>query len=256
MKMSNPIQVFVSYSHKDEAFKDNLNVHLTPYERTGKIKVWDDRDIIPGQEWDNEIKEKLEKAEIILFLISPDFMASGYIYDVEIKHAIDKHNAGKTNIVPVIIRPSNFEVLSLKNFQALPKNAKAITTWSNQDEAWLDVVTQLSKLFKHLRSNGGDIPTITEPEPEISPNDSATTIQAIENLLVQEKIDKAIASMLALTERSTYADYRNQIIMQSGRWNGLKRNKNSGTISAENADLQTNRIRNALLSLLEDMAEE
>ncbi|NJL74464.1 MAG: toll/interleukin-1 receptor domain-containing protein [Saprospiraceae bacterium] len=145
-----PVKVFISYSHKDEDYKDTLNTYLTPYERKGTIKIWDDRDILPGQIWDTEIKQAVLNADIVLFLVSPDFMASGYIDGVELKTAMELHVEGKMVLIPIIIRPSDLSLLDLKIFQAVPKDAKPISTWENKDEAWLNVIQQLGKLFNAI----------------------------------------------------------------------------------------------------------
>jgi hypothetical protein len=141
------VNVFISYSHKDELIKEELENHFSGLRRNGLINDWNDRMIQAGDLWEAEIKEKLNNAEIVIFLVSSDFMASNYIHNVEIKNAMDRHNNSLIKIVPVIARPCDFASLPISNIQALPKNAKAITLWENKDEAYLDVVNQFKKLL-------------------------------------------------------------------------------------------------------------
>jgi hypothetical protein len=140
--------LFISYSHADEKFKVELVKHLSGMRRMGLISEWNDRQIYPGKEWDKEIRDKMEKADIILFLISSDFMSSDYINDIEIGKAIDRHNLELVSIVPIIVRPCDFASLPISKFQALPKNAKPISRWDDQDEALLDVVNSLKKIIR------------------------------------------------------------------------------------------------------------
>jgi len=138
---------FISYAHKDEIFKDELKKHFSGLRRNGFIRDWDGRAIFPGEDWDYEIKQKLEQAHVILFLISSDFMDSDYINDVEIKRAIDRHNEHHVKIIPVIIRPCDFDSLPLKKYQAVPKDKRPISSWENRDEAYLDVVNQIKRIL-------------------------------------------------------------------------------------------------------------
>src|SRR3954462_12282515 len=100
-----PLVVFASYSHKDEALHDELAKHLKPLELEGVILPWHDRKITAGREVGSAIDNVLEKAEIILLLISPDFVASDYCWSREMKRAMERHESGEAHVVPVILRP-------------------------------------------------------------------------------------------------------------------------------------------------------
>jgi formylglycine-generating enzyme required for sulfatase activity len=135
-----PIKVFISYSHRDDELKDTLITHLANLKRQKKIAAWQDRAIEGGQEWEAQIKQQLESAQIILLLISPDFMASDYCYDIEMERAIARHDARTARVIPVILRPCDWKDSPFSKLQALPKDAKPITQWSDRDDAFLDVV--------------------------------------------------------------------------------------------------------------------
>jgi hypothetical protein len=126
MQMKKNIRIFISYSHKDESYKDELTTHLAGLKRAGYIESWDDRKILPGQQWNDEIANSLNNANLILFLLSADFIASEYVYKVEIQAAKEKHKRQEATIVPIIIRGCDFPNSSLSNYQALPKNGQAI----------------------------------------------------------------------------------------------------------------------------------
>jgi hypothetical protein len=135
-----PIELFISYSHKDESLKDELYIHLANLIRQGKIKPWQDRAIEAGAEWDAEIKARLESAGVILLLITPRFIASEYCFDREMRRAMERHVEGTVRVIPIIMKPCDWQGTDFSKLQVLPKDAKPVTAWDNQDEALLDVV--------------------------------------------------------------------------------------------------------------------
>lgn len=148
---------FISYAHKDEALKDELLVHLAPLVRDTDSRVWDDRKILPGDEFDQEISREMEQAEIILLLISPDFLASRYCYDIEVQRAIEKHVEQTARVIPIILRPCDWTNCPLAALLAAPRDGKPITKWSNLDEAFLDVITQIRSVVSR-KSDTAKIP--------------------------------------------------------------------------------------------------
>lgn len=152
-----PIKIFLSYSHKDEVFKETLEEHLAILMRQGFLESWSDREISPGEEWRNKIDENLEQSKIILLLISSSFISSDYCFDIEMKRAIEKHKANEAVVIPIIIRPVSWRILPLAELQALPKDAKPITLWSNQDEAYYDVVESLRTVIVNLKNGSVSI---------------------------------------------------------------------------------------------------
>jgi tetratricopeptide (TPR) repeat protein len=134
-----PLELFYSYSHKDEELRDQLENHLSMLKREGVISAWHDRRISAGQEWDGEIDEHLTSAAIILLLVSSDFLASNYCYDNEVKRAMERHEAHEARVIPVILRPCDWHSAPFGKVQALPKDAKPVTRWADRDEAFLDI---------------------------------------------------------------------------------------------------------------------
>jgi hypothetical protein len=150
VSMSGPIDVFFSYSHKDESLRDELAAHLKLLERTGVIRGWHDRRIGAGEDWRAAIDYNLEKAHVILLLVSADFLASDYCYDVEMKRAIARHDAGEAAVFPVILRDCNWTRAPFSKLQALPKDAKPVTSWTNRDEAWTNVASGIEEAVTRL----------------------------------------------------------------------------------------------------------
>ena len=147
---SAPLEVFISYSHKDEALKNRLYEHLALLIRQQKIKPWQDRDIEAGEEWDAEIKARLESARIILLLISPSFIASDYCFDKEMCRAMERHEEGSARVVPIMMKPCDWKTSPFQKLQTLPKGTKPVAKWDDEDEALLDAVTSIRTMVDSL----------------------------------------------------------------------------------------------------------
>lgn len=146
---------FISYADRDKEFKNELQKHLSGLKRINLIRDWEGRAILPGQDWEDEIRQKLEQAEVVLFLVSSDFLASEYINDVEIKKTIERHSQGRVRIIPIILRPCDFDSLPIKRYQALPEGARAISLWENKDEAYLNIVNRIKDVLKQMSNQAG-----------------------------------------------------------------------------------------------------
>lgn len=144
------VRLFISYSHRDEDLRKQLDKHLAPLKGQKVIAAWHDRQIRAGDEWANQIDNNLNKADIILLLISPDFVASEYCSNIELEQAMKRHEKGEAIVVPIILEPCDWSWLPFARFQAFPKDAKAVTTWSNQNEAFLDVAAGIRKVAQDL----------------------------------------------------------------------------------------------------------
>jgi TIR domain len=146
------LKIFFCYAHEDETLLDQLKRHLTPLQRQGIIDVWYDRDISAGIEWEKEINKHLNTANIILLLISPDFISSEYCYSVEMKRALERHQWGEACVIPIILRHVHWQVKSLYMLQALPKDALPVisSAWHSSDEAFFNVVEGILKVFAEI----------------------------------------------------------------------------------------------------------
>jgi hypothetical protein len=135
--------VFFSYSHADENLRDRLEVHLAMLQRQGQIDVWHDRRLPPGDHIDKGISEHLEQADLILLLVSPEFLASPYCYDVEMTRSMERHAAGRARVLPVILRPCDWHAAPFGKLLATPQDWKPITRHPDLDEAFLEVTNAI-----------------------------------------------------------------------------------------------------------------
>jgi hypothetical protein len=139
------VLLFYSYSHRDERYRQRLEKHLAPLKREGVVADWRDREITAGTDWAKEISKHLEAADIILLLISADFIASDFCWSKEMSRALDRHALGGARVIPVIVQPVDWSGAPFGKLQALPKDGKPVTLWSNKEAAWVDVARGIRK---------------------------------------------------------------------------------------------------------------
>ncbi|HEY9631500.1 MAG TPA: toll/interleukin-1 receptor domain-containing protein [Coleofasciculaceae cyanobacterium] len=152
--MSDTIEVFISYSKQDKLLQEQLLTQMRPLEKLGIIS-WHDRQILPGTCWDEEIKARLNAADIILLLISADYLATQYCTEVEIPEAMRRHKAREATVMPVILRHCAWKYISLAAIQAYPEKAKPIVSWEDIDEAWTNVVDGVFQAAEEIRIKRG-----------------------------------------------------------------------------------------------------
>ncbi len=144
-----PVKIFFCYAHEDEQLLNKLKNHLFPLKRAGLIDIWHDRDISAGTDWEQQIKSHLNEAQIILLLVSPDFMFSDYCYGIEMQRALERHNLGEARVVPIILRYCSWQDV-LGKLQALPTDARPIKSWPDLDEALYNVTEGIRKVIQEI----------------------------------------------------------------------------------------------------------
>ncbi len=159
------ITAFISYSHRDEALLNQLRPHLATLKRQGLIQTWDDRQIAGGSEWAEAIAHNLETADIILLLISADFIASDYCWGIELQRAIARHDNGSARVIPIILRPVDWDDTPFRRLQALPKGGKPVTEWENLDTALVDIARGVRKVVEELRTQREQVGQLTLSGP-------------------------------------------------------------------------------------------
>lgn len=150
-----PISIFYAYAEEDEELQKELRKHLSLLKRQGIVADWHFRLITGGKDWEGEIDSHINKSKIILLLVSSDFLSSDYCYDVEMKRAMVLHDSKVARVIPVILRPCDWHSALFGKLQALPKDGKAITTWADRDEAFLDVAQRIRKVCDELQGTEG-----------------------------------------------------------------------------------------------------
>jgi len=146
-----PLKLFYCYAHEDKMLRDALDTHLASMKRQGLLEVWYDRQISPGTPWEHEIDKHLTSAHIILLLVSAPFLASDYCYGIEMQKALQRDVTGTARVVPIILRPVDWEDAPFSKLQVLPTGAKPVTRWMDRDDAFEDIAKELRRVVKELR---------------------------------------------------------------------------------------------------------
>ena len=140
------IRLFISYSHSDEKLKLELEKHLSLLKRQGLLETWHDGKIMPGDDWDKSISLHLERAHIILLLVSAAFLASSYCDEREIQRAIERNSRGEARVIPVILGHCLWKRSQFSNLQSLPTHGKPVISWIDQDEAFLEIAEGVAQV--------------------------------------------------------------------------------------------------------------
>lgn len=130
------VKIFFSYSHEDEQLRNELEAHLAMLKRQGLVEFWHDRRIAAGNDLVGEISDHLEEADIVLLLVSPDFLNSDYCYDIEMQRALEKHRQGEARVIPIILRHCDWHPAPFGKLLALPTDGKPVVKFPDRDEAF------------------------------------------------------------------------------------------------------------------------
>jgi hypothetical protein len=166
--------VFFSYSHRDETLRDELEVHLALLKHQGLIEAWHDRRIVAGEAIDAAIDHQLEAADIILLLVSADFIASAYCYSREMKRALERHAGREAQVIPVILRHCDWHSSPFGVLKAVPRDGRPVTAWPDRDEAFADVARELRRLLEQRR-----VPHAASAATSTAPSTPAAAVVAV-----------------------------------------------------------------------------
>jgi hypothetical protein len=219
-----PVKVFCSYSHKDQRLRDELETHLAIMKNNQEIESWHDRKITAGQEWAEQIDENLRTADLILLLVSANFLASRYCWDVEMKLAMERHERGEAVVIPILLKPVEWEDAPFGKLQACPTNARPITEWSNRDKAFVDVVQAIRKAVRQLPERGPTKASAPAQQPLIQPKKPANrtgvvpAARAMTTLDISERPDRKNSADSSETEElQQRIDELSKLLIQTKR---------------------------------------
>lgn len=168
--MRNNSRVFCSYAHNDISFFDELTVHLAALKRSGCIEMWSNRDIPAGGEWQKQVSDALEDADVILLLVSPEFIASDYCFEVEMKRALELAATRQALVKPILIRACDWTAMPFANLGILPMDRTPIGSrlGHERDEAWADIANWIRTLLgRQVRRRAAASPSATNSKEEL-----------------------------------------------------------------------------------------
>jgi len=176
------INLFFSYSHNDEGLRNELDKHLSILKRQGVINSWHDRCVNAGSEFNSEISHNIKNANIILLLVSSDFLASDYCYENEMKLAMEMHDKGKAVVIPIILRPCDWHSTLFGKLLATPKDGKPVMKHASIDEAFLEITSEIKKVVQSISQSSDDDnlqETTAENRQNFSPRSSNLRIKKV-----------------------------------------------------------------------------
>lgn len=182
-------QVFYSYAHEDDELRKKLITFLGPLRQQKRIAEWHDRKIEPGALWDKEIRSELGQANLILFLLSPEFLDSDYCFGVEVETALDRMKRGEAKVVPILLRPCLWDHSVFSALQIIPRDGKAVGSWGSLDEALSGVAREISKMVAE-----------EPPPPPRSHAGEPTDVQSFDSSL--ELVRNQVRSCARIYERT------------------------------------------------------
>ncbi|MBH2020489.1 MAG: toll/interleukin-1 receptor domain-containing protein [Burkholderiales bacterium] len=178
-----------SYAHADEALRNELEKHLSPLRRMGLIEEWHDRRIVAGERFAREIDKNFADAQVILLLVSPDFIHSDYCYDIEMTGALARDERGEAVVIPVILKPCHWTELPFGKLQAATKNGKPIVHFPSHDDGFYEVVGSIKRAVASLgeksrQSHAAAVPSSASLHPSqiVSTLRASTTADRSSNL--------------------------------------------------------------------------
>ena len=202
------MRIFISYSHKDQAVLERLHTHLAPLQSEGLIDTWYDRQILAGGRVDEEIGKELESCDLFLMLVSPDFLASDYCVNREMRRALERHRDNEAHVVPIIVEPCDWLSSPLHELKALPRDGKPISEWTNPNNAYLGVVRELRRI---LGTRKAAVPPMGRATSSKETNE---TRPVAPRYRVQQDFDEIDRSEFRETAFATIRDYFQQQIAE------------------------------------------
>lgn len=202
-------KLFISYCHKDEDYRISLGEHLAGLIRKKAITIWHDRKLVVGDDWRGTIEEKLETADLVIFLITPAFLASDYCNDIEVKRALERHDNGSALFISIIVRPCDWTDTEFARFQPLPNDARPISIWEDQDEGWLSAIEGIKAALHSFTPKEQIVMPTEVTAPKKISDRCAQWLEDTEITLVHRKVDKVrLSDIYVLPDIEVDRDYR------------------------------------------------
>jgi predicted nucleotide-binding protein len=198
-----PKIVYVSYSHKDQEIVERICQYLKPLEDQGSIHLWRDSDVNPGEEWNEAIKTAISVANIFLLMVSPAYLASSWLQDVEMKSAMDHYSERKCRIIPIILEICDWHKQPYGKFSALPTHGKPIAEWESENLAFSAIGNAIQKVL----DNGYEQIVLPPLAPIARRQANHSVVQS----------DNPIVSLLTVVQPEEGGETMNTISMPSGK---------------------------------------
>ena len=197
-----PVDVFISYASEDRAYLQNLGAHLALLHRQGVLRAWHSELIVPGQDWDAEVTQRLQSARVIILLVSANFFSSDVAY-TQMERAINRARQGNACVIPILLRPCLRQGASLDGLSKLPDNNVPISGWPDQDAAWENVARGIHRAIVELGRGNTVSPITVYPDQVPADRAGGATAQAVQGRNSSPTIAKP-SSVSTLPPRASF----------------------------------------------------
>lgn len=226
-------KLFFSYCHVDEALRDRLEKHLSMMKNQGLIETWHDRGIMAGDDLDTSIDVNLETSDIILLLVTADFLASKYCFSKEMKRALERQREGTARVIAVILEHCDWQSAPFAKSLVVPKDGKPVTSWANEAEAWTDVTKQIRTVVEQTP------PPTAMPERRARPPGSPASEGGAEFVHgLKTAAPRPRSSNLRITKEFTDFD-KDKFLQDAFVYMGKFFHESLDELAARNPDIQT-----------------
>jgi hypothetical protein len=175
------VDVFISYARADEDLRGELETHLAVLQRAGVLRTWSEHRIAAGEEWKNAVEAHLSGADVVLLLVSADYLASDYLYEVQMMTALARAHAGDARVIPVLLHACDWTIAAFEGLAPLPPNRVPVSSWQNRHEAWAAVARGIREAI-----TGAAAPVLA-PEPAYE----SAEIRALAEQIERARLRKA-----------------------------------------------------------------
>ncbi len=207
-------ELFYAYANEDERLLKKLNKHLALLVRQGLIAPWSAQNVLAGTLWDQDLHNHLKTADIILLLISANFMASDYCYSVEARDALRRHQTGEARVIPVLLHPCDWEDAPFAKLQPLPNNRKPVKMWTNEDAALTNVAKGIRKVVNDL--NGTEDPEAAKETEDGKKHARSGGVGRRDMARTPQKIDRNYLKRIVKQYHTELKDYQKVVTNEQG----------------------------------------
>jgi len=259
-------KIFISYAHADITYQKELVKRLKPLKRKGEIILWHDGAIKTGEEWDSAIKQHLEDADIIIIMLSADFIASDYIYEHELPRIVERRRNGEIQLIPIVARSITLDDTGIEMYQCLPQDEyrrlKPIVEWDDRaiDKVWVQIDKKIRGVidsFKHPDKDNEEVTTVIDdspPSPDTRIGGNAIDLPVLKKelkLAVAKDLGKALKKLEDVLSSDSYL--YNSMIQLQAQHSAYKRDSRLNLLNQENATIQRSKITYAFQSLVDEL---
>ncbi|MBL7802215.1 MAG: toll/interleukin-1 receptor domain-containing protein [Saprospiraceae bacterium] len=252
------LRVFLSYSAQDRSYRDELLLHIRPLVDSGLCKILNTNEKhLAGENWSATLAQQLASAEIVLLLLSADYLNSDYLKKTEMIRAIEENRKGLKFIIPIIVRPADWQGLPIDRYAVLPKDGLPMSFWPDEERqnVWEnDVIEPLRRIFR-----GVDVKKLRKEQEQsmstssVNPSEVAAMNQKIKRMISDDNLEAAIVQLLDWVKSQNDLKTAYSLALTYAQYKAIQRQNNQNFISNKEFEQARSRVALGLMTTLEEI---